>query len=90
MSPKAKPAAAVGDRLPYLLGKLKTPRVLERLEQTAATARKRGAKIAHRPPAPIASPMREALSASPSENSPGPRKLSHSRTACAVSAAAAR
>lgn len=31
MSPKTKPQ--VGDRLPYLLGKLKTPRVLERLEQ---------------------------------------------------------
>jgi hypothetical protein len=28
-----------GDRLPYLLGKLKAPRVLERLEQTAALAR---------------------------------------------------
>src|SRR5829696_8397353 len=40
MSPKK--AAAVGDRLPYLLGKLKTPRVLERLEQTAATAREEG------------------------------------------------
>src|SRR3954447_26427445 len=34
---KAKRAA--GDRLPYLLSKLKAPRVLERLEQTAATAR---------------------------------------------------
>jgi hypothetical protein len=32
---KAKP----GERLPYLLGKLKAPRVLERLEQTAALAR---------------------------------------------------
>jgi DNA replication protein DnaC len=41
MSPKTKPTA-VGDRLPYLLGKLKTPRVLERLEQTAATAREEG------------------------------------------------
>ena len=41
MSPKTKPAA-VGDRLPYLLSKLKTPRVLERLEQTAATAREEG------------------------------------------------
>lgn len=30
---------AVGERLPYLLGKLKAPRVLERLEQTAARAR---------------------------------------------------
>ena len=29
----------VGERLPYLLGKLKAPRVLERLEQTAALAR---------------------------------------------------
>jgi DNA replication protein DnaC len=41
MSPKAK-APAVGERLPYLLAKLKTPRVLERLEQTAATAREEG------------------------------------------------
>jgi hypothetical protein len=32
-------AAAVGERLPYLLSKLKAPRVLERLEQTAARAR---------------------------------------------------
>jgi DNA replication protein DnaC len=31
--------AAIGDRLPYLLSKLKAPRVLERLEQTAAKAR---------------------------------------------------
>jgi DNA replication protein DnaC len=31
--------AAVGERLPYLLGKLKAPRVLERLEQTAERAR---------------------------------------------------
>jgi DNA replication protein DnaC len=37
MSPKTKPH--VGERLPYLLSKLKTPRVLERLEQTAQTAR---------------------------------------------------
>ena len=29
----------VGERLPYLLGKLKTPRVLERLQQTAERAR---------------------------------------------------
>ena len=44
MSPKTKSAAsAVGDRLPYLLSKLKTPRVLERLEQTAATAAPRAA-----------------------------------------------
>jgi len=28
----------VGERLPYLLSKLKAPRVLERLEQTAALA----------------------------------------------------
>jgi DNA replication protein DnaC len=35
---RAKRAAA-GDRLPYLLSKLKAPRVLERLEQTAAKAR---------------------------------------------------
>jgi len=33
MSPKAK--AKTGERLPYLLAKLKAPRVLERLEQTA-------------------------------------------------------
>jgi DNA replication protein DnaC len=32
----------VGDRLPYLLSKLKAPRVLERLEQTAETARAEG------------------------------------------------
>ena len=31
-----------GDRLPYLLGKLKAPRVLERLQQTAETARAEG------------------------------------------------
>jgi DNA replication protein DnaC len=31
--------AAVGERLPYLLAKLKAPRVLERLEQTAERAR---------------------------------------------------
>ena len=31
--------AKVGERLPYLLGKLKAPRVLERLEQTATLAR---------------------------------------------------
>jgi hypothetical protein len=36
MSPKARTKAA-GERLPYLLAKLKTPRILERLEQTAAT-----------------------------------------------------
>jgi hypothetical protein len=42
MSPKAKSAPLVGERLPYLLSKLKTPRVLERLEQTAATAREEG------------------------------------------------
>ena len=30
---------AVGERLPYLLSKLKAPRVLERLEQTAERAR---------------------------------------------------
>src|SRR4051812_35791446 len=29
----------VGERLPYLLAKLKAPRVLERLQQTAARAR---------------------------------------------------
>ena len=38
MSAKAK-QAKVGERLPYLLSKLKAPRVLERLEQTAARAR---------------------------------------------------
>jgi DNA replication protein DnaC len=43
MSPRPKPVASpVGDRLPYLLAKLKTPRVLERLEQTAQTAREEG------------------------------------------------
>ena len=31
--------AKVGERLPYLLSKLKAPRVLERLEQTAERAR---------------------------------------------------
>jgi len=41
MSPKKAPPQ-VGERLPYLLGKLKTPRVLERLEKTAATAREEG------------------------------------------------
>src|SRR4051812_14499333 len=41
MSPR-KTIAPVGERLPYLLAKLKTPRVLERLEQTAATAREEG------------------------------------------------
>jgi DNA replication protein DnaC len=35
----AKTKTAVGERLPYLLAKLKAPRVLERLEQTAARAR---------------------------------------------------
>ena len=34
--------AKVGQRLPFLLGKLKTPRVLERLEATAARAREEG------------------------------------------------
>src|SRR4051794_9128882 len=38
---KAK-AVAVGERLPYLLSKLKAPRVLERLEATAARAREEG------------------------------------------------
>ena len=42
MSPKATTTPQVGERLPYLLGKLKTPRVLERLERTAATAREEG------------------------------------------------
>jgi DNA replication protein DnaC len=32
-------AAAVGERLPYLIAKLKAPRILERLPQTAARAR---------------------------------------------------
>ena len=31
--------AAIGDRLPYLIAKMKAPRLLERLEQTAARAR---------------------------------------------------
>jgi hypothetical protein len=34
-----KSKAKVGERLPYLLGKLKAPRVLQRLEQTAERAR---------------------------------------------------
>ncbi len=34
-----KSTAKVGERLPYLLGKLKAPRVLQRLEQTAERAR---------------------------------------------------
>jgi IstB-like ATP binding protein len=34
-----KSRAKVGERLPYLLGKLKAPRVLQRLEQTAERAR---------------------------------------------------
>jgi len=38
MSNKTK-TQAVGERLPYLLSKLKAPRVLERLEQTATRAR---------------------------------------------------
>lgn len=42
MTATTKTAAATGDRLPYLLSKLKAPRVLERLEQTAATAREEG------------------------------------------------
>jgi hypothetical protein len=42
MSPKTTTTPQVGQRLPYLLGKLKTPRVLERLEQTAHTAREEG------------------------------------------------
>jgi hypothetical protein len=40
VSPKTRPQ--IGERLPYLLAKLKTPRILERLEQTAATAREEG------------------------------------------------
>ena len=36
MSPKTTGTAGVGARLPYLLAKLKAPRVLERLETTAA------------------------------------------------------
>jgi DNA replication protein DnaC len=36
------PDAAVGERLPYLLAKLKAPRVLERLPETAARAREQG------------------------------------------------
>ena len=35
----SKTAAKAGERLPYLLSKMKAPRVLERLEQTAALAR---------------------------------------------------
>ncbi len=33
------PKTIVGERLPYLLSKMKAPRVLERLEQTAERAR---------------------------------------------------
>ena len=36
------PATAIGERLPYLLSKLKAPRVLERLPETAASAREQG------------------------------------------------
>jgi DNA replication protein DnaC len=35
----SKSAGKTGERLPYLLAKMKAPRVLERLEQTAALAR---------------------------------------------------
>ncbi len=45
-------------------------------EQTAATARNRGANTASRPPAPIASPISEALSASPSDRlADGPERV---------------
>jgi DNA replication protein DnaC len=36
------PTPPAGERLPYLLGKLRAPRVLERLQQTAETARAEG------------------------------------------------
>src|SRR4051812_23044976 len=36
---KAKHKPAIGERLPYLWSKLNAPRVLERLDQTAAKAR---------------------------------------------------
>ena len=39
MSPAGKKRGDVGERLPYLLSKLKAPRVLERLEATAERAR---------------------------------------------------
>jgi DNA replication protein DnaC len=42
MTATTKTAAATGDRLPYLLAKLKAPRVLERLQSTAETARAEG------------------------------------------------
>ena len=42
MSPKTKTTTGAGDRLPFLLAKLKAPRVLERLQRTAATARQEG------------------------------------------------
>jgi DNA replication protein DnaC len=42
MSPTKTKQSVGGERLPYLLAKLKAPRVLERLEQTAATARAEG------------------------------------------------
>ena len=32
-------AAGIGERLPFLISKMKAPRLLERLEQTAARAR---------------------------------------------------
>jgi hypothetical protein len=35
---KAK-SAGIGDRLPFLIAKMKAPRLLDRLEQTAARAR---------------------------------------------------
>ncbi len=38
----SKTKTAVDERLPYLLSKLKAPRVLERLEQTAERAREEG------------------------------------------------
>jgi DNA replication protein DnaC len=39
--------AKAGERLPYLLGKLKTPRVLERLQTTATRAREEGWAYEH-------------------------------------------
>jgi DNA replication protein DnaC len=40
MSPaKAKPEAGIGDRLPYLIGKLTAPRIADRLGETASLAR---------------------------------------------------
>ena len=61
-----------------------------RPRQIAAIVRKRGANTARRPPAPIASPMTEALSASPSDRPPEGPSVSAIQAPWAASAAAAR